>query len=53
MIIDPMGEVLYTKKDEEDIFTIALDKTHLQTVREKFPFLRDADSFQILKGEEG
>ena len=28
MIIDPMGEVLYTKKDEEDIFTITLDKEH-------------------------
>ena len=47
MIIDPMGEVLYTKKDEEDIFTITLDKTHLQNVREKLPFLKDADSFVI------
>ena len=47
MIIDPMGEILYTKKEEEDIFTQALDKTHLQTVREKFPFLKDADQFQI------
>jgi predicted amidohydrolase len=48
MIVDPLGEVLYTKKDEEDIFTIALDKTHLQTVREKFPFLRDADDFKMI-----
>jgi len=48
MIIDPLGEVLYTKKDEEDIFTIALDKTHLQSVREKFPFLRDADDFKMI-----
>ncbi len=47
MIIDPMGEVLYTKKNEEDIFTITLDKNHLQTVREKLPFLKDADGFQI------
>ena len=47
MIVDPLGEVLYTKKDEEDVFTIVLDKTHLQTVRDKFPFLRDADGFQI------
>jgi predicted amidohydrolase len=47
MIVDPMGEVLYTKKDEEDIFTITLDKTHLQTVREKLPFLKDADGFNI------
>jgi predicted amidohydrolase len=47
MIIDPMGEVLYTKKDEEDIFTIILDKKHLDTVREKLPFLKDADGFNI------
>jgi len=51
MIIDPMGEVLYTKKDEEDIFTINLDKTLLQTVREKLPFLKDADGF-VLLGEK-
>lgn len=48
MIVDPMGEVLYTKKDEEDIFTITLDKVHLDTVRAKLPFLRDADEFQII-----
>ncbi|MEO7394772.1 MAG: nitrilase family protein [Chitinophagaceae bacterium] len=47
MIVDPMGEILYTKKDAEDIFTITLDKTHLQTVRDKLPFLKDADEFQI------
>jgi omega-amidase len=52
MIIDPLGEVLYTKKDEEDIFTIALDKAHLQTVREKFPFLRDADDFKMITDRE-
>jgi hypothetical protein len=32
---------------------MALDKTHLQTVRDKFPFLRDADDFMILKDEQG
>jgi predicted amidohydrolase len=47
MVIDPLGEILYHKKDEEDIFTITLDKDHLQTVREKFPFWKDADEFQI------
>ena len=47
MIIDPMGEVLYTKKDVEDIFTITLEKTHLQVVRDKLPFLKDADEFNI------
>ena len=48
MIVDAMGEVLYTKKDEEDIFTLTLDKSHLQSVREKLPFLKDADEFRIL-----
>jgi omega-amidase len=52
MVIDPLGEILYHKKDEEDIFTITLEKAHLETVREKFPFWRDADDFMILNGGE-
>jgi omega-amidase len=47
MVIDPLGEILYHKKSEEDIFTITLNKTHLQSVREKFPFWKDADHFMI------
>lgn len=47
MIIDPLGEVLYIKKDEEDIFTYTLQKEKLNKVREKFPFWKDADSFNI------
>ena len=52
MLVDPMGEVLYTKKDEEDIFTMTLDKEHLQTIREKLPFLKDADGFMILNDND-
>lgn len=48
MIIDPMGEVLYHKKDDEDVFTIVLEKSTLQSVREKLPFLKDADDFLLL-----
>jgi omega-amidase len=47
-----MGEVLYTKKDDEDIFTMALEKTYLQTIREKLPFLKDADDFKIITNSE-
>ena len=47
MITDPTGEIIYHKKDEEDVFTVTLDKTNLNTVREKFPFMRDADDFFI------
>ncbi|HWC53435.1 MAG TPA: amidohydrolase [Chitinophagaceae bacterium] len=52
MIVDPLGEILYHCNDEEDIFTIALDKTHLENVREKFPFWKDADRFKILNDTE-
>ncbi|HQW45045.1 MAG: amidohydrolase [Chitinophagaceae bacterium] len=52
MIVDPMGEVLYTKMDVEDIFTITLDKSHLHAIRERLPFLKDADGFMILKDSE-
>jgi omega-amidase len=52
MVVDPMGEVLYTKNSDEDIFTITLDKTHLDAVRTKLPFLKDADEFQLLNDEQ-
>ena len=35
------------KEDAEDIFTLALDKKHLQSLRDKLPFLKDADGFMI------
>ena len=47
MVVDPMGEVLYHKKDEEDIFTVSLDRSHLETVRKKIPFWKGADAFRI------
>ena len=48
MVIDPLGEILYHKEKEEDVFTITLDKADLQQIRERFQFWRDADGFQIL-----
>lgn len=52
MVVDPMGEIVYTKKDEEDIFTITLKKEELVAVREKLPFLRDADRFLLLNEDD-
>jgi omega-amidase len=49
LVIDPLGEVLYHKADEEDIFTITLERERLEEVRMKFPFWRDGDSFIINK----
>lgn len=47
MIIDPLGKILYTKKNKEAVFTYTLQKENLIEVRKKFPFLNDADSFNI------
>ena len=47
LVIDPLGEVLYHMADIEDIFTITLEKNILDDVRSKFPFLKDADVFNI------
>jgi predicted amidohydrolase len=52
MVIDPLGEVLYTKKESEDIFTITLDKKMLDETREKLPFLKDGDAFMIVNSGE-
>ena len=47
LVIDPLGQVLYHMADEEDVFTVTLQKEKLEEVREKFPFWRDSDSFSI------
>jgi predicted amidohydrolase len=48
MVVSPLGEVLYHKAHDEDVFTITLKKEDLNEIREKFQFWRDADQFQIL-----
>ncbi len=47
MVINPLGEILYTKANEEDIYTIVLEKEPLETIRKQIPFLKDADGFMI------
>ena len=47
LVIDPLGQVLYHMADEEDVFTITLQKEKLDEVRAKFPFWKDADDFKI------
>lgn len=47
LVIDPLGEVLYHMADDEDIFTITLQRERLDEVRTKFPFLKDGDAFII------
>lgn len=47
MIVDALGDTMYTTANEEDIFTITLQKQHLEEIRNKLPFLKDADRFVI------
>ncbi|MBK7097087.1 MAG: nitrilase family protein [Sphingobacteriales bacterium] len=46
-VVDPLGEILYQKADEEDIFNISLDRERIAVVRSRFPFWKDADKFKI------
>jgi predicted amidohydrolase len=52
MVIDPAGEILYYKNNEEDIFTVTLDRSRLEDIRERFPFWKDADQFRIITNSE-
>jgi len=46
-VIDPLGEILYQQKDAEVIATHLLDIEKLNDIREKIPFWKDGDHFQI------
>ena len=46
-IIDPLGEIIYQKSKEEDVFTFSLQKEKITETRNKFPFWKDADFFVI------
>ena len=47
MCIDPNGKVIYYKPNDEDLYTFSISKEDLSTARELFPFLRDADKFNL------
>lgn len=48
ILVDPLGDVIYTKAHVEEISTHTLSKEKLLEVRAKFPFWKDADDFTIL-----
>jgi predicted amidohydrolase len=49
-LIDPLGEVLFTKAHEPFTETFTLSHTHLTEVRDKFRFLDDGDDFVLVHG---
>jgi len=48
-LVSPLGEVMYTKSNEEDVHTFTIEKEDLTSIRQKFPFLKDADDFFLPK----
>jgi omega-amidase len=52
MVCNALGEVLYHKADDEDIYTVTLQKEELDAVREKLPFWKDADAFLLIPDQE-
>ena len=47
MCIDPNGNVIYYKPNDEDLYTFSINKEDLITARQSFPFLKDADKFEL------
>ena len=48
MLVDPSGELLWEGNDGEEIHTATISRKNLTDFREKFPFLRDKDDFNLL-----
>jgi len=46
--IDPNGNVVYYKRDEEDLYTFPIVADEVKKARRALPFLKDADEFKIL-----
>ncbi|MBL4678482.1 MAG: amidohydrolase [Mucilaginibacter sp.] len=46
--IDPNGNVVYYKRDEEDVYTFSIIGDEVAKARRALPFLKDADKFELL-----
>ncbi|QQL51134.1 amidohydrolase [Mucilaginibacter ginkgonis] len=45
--IDPLGNVVYYKRDEEDLYTFTISLDEVEKTRQSLPFLKDADHFTL------
>lgn len=45
--IDPNGNVVYYKRDEDDVYTFSIIADEVKKARRTLPFLKDADEFTI------
>jgi predicted amidohydrolase len=51
MLIDPLGNILFTQSHEEVVHSFELTKDILNNTRNSFPFWKDADQFNILQDD--
>jgi len=51
MLIDPLGNILFTQAHEEVVHSFELTKDTLNNTRNSFPFWKDADQFNILQDD--
>lgn len=45
--ISPMGDVVYYKRDEDDLYTFPIIAEEVKKTRRAMPFLKDMDTFKI------
>lgn len=45
--LNPSGNVVYYKRDEEDLYTFTINKDDVQNIRSQMQFLKDADEFKL------
>ncbi|QOZ83952.1 MULTISPECIES: amidohydrolase [Chromobacterium] len=48
MLIDPLGDTLYHGRQLESVYQAKLSRAQLDDVRAQFPFLKDADRYQLV-----
>ncbi|MDQ7947576.1 MAG: nitrilase family protein [Pedobacter sp.] len=47
MCIDPYGNTVYYKPEDEDLYTFSINYSDLEKTRRQFSFLKDADDFTL------
>ena len=52
MCIDPNGNTVYYKPNDEDLYTFSISYDDLVKARRLFPFLQDADEFKIINKQK-
>ncbi|MBK8503022.1 MAG: nitrilase family protein [Saprospiraceae bacterium] len=48
VVVDPLGKIILSLAEREEIGVISLDGIFLELIRQDLPFLQDADPFKIL-----